>query len=368
MANVEVRPLSKFTGEELQEIMEAIVSGYDLQDWRQTLRFKWGLVLDNLINPHQGFYGVVSDLISWTERKGKTRELLALAFAESPGNENLRQLAIKHELALEDTVLKYGKETPPKPATLEAMVNSHSRLIDYGRFLARLQSLGPRICRVETPYKKGTGFLIGSDCVLTNFHVVEEVVGDPSSAEKVICRFDLRETASGQTAITPKPFKLAPNGIGPSSPYSPADLTGRGDPQLGELDYAVLRLAESVGSMPMGAGEQRGWFELSNDALIVAMHDFVVIPQHALGNKLEIAWGSVVSFPASGIRLRYDATTEAGSSGSPCCTADLDIVALHHAAEPLRKPNYNQAVPLWLVARDLERKNFNLSGPGMRSN
>src|SRR6202011_4123925 len=107
--------------------------------------------------------------------------------------------------------------------------------------------------------------------------------------------------------------------------------------------------------------KQRGWFKLTDDFPMVTMHDFIVIPQHAAGEKLTIAWGSVVAFPGSGNRLRYDATTAGGSSGSPCFTADLDIVGLHHAAEPIHNPTFNQAVPLWLIARDLEAKNVRLT-------
>ncbi len=242
------------------------------------------------------------------------------------------------------------------------MVNSHSRLIDYALFLARLQSVGERICRIETPIKTGTGFLVAPDCVLTNFHVVEEAIGNLALLDKVVCRFDFRETATGANPTTPKPCKLAGNGFLAISPYSRSDLTGNGEPCADKLDYATLRLAEQVGAMPGSNGKPRGWFKMVADSPVVAMRDFVVIPQHAGGNKLEISWGSVVAFPASGNRLRYDTTTKSGSSGSPCFTADLDIVGLHHAAEPIYKPTYNQAVPLWLIARDLEAKHVNLSG------
>ena len=52
--------------------------------------------------------------------------------------------------------------------------------------------------------------------------------------------------------------------------------------------------------------------------------------------------------------MRYDVTTASGSSGSPCLPFDLDIIGLHHAAEPASNPRYNQAIPLWAIAKDLE--------------
>jgi hypothetical protein len=92
----DLKPLPKLSGEELKAIVDAIVSGYDYDDWNRVLAYKWGLILANEFNPRQGFRGVVSDLVVWTERKGKTRELLALACADNPENENLKQLATTH--------------------------------------------------------------------------------------------------------------------------------------------------------------------------------------------------------------------------------------------------------------------------------
>jgi len=360
MADIDLKPLPKLSGETLEEITEAIVSGYDIDDLDHLLHFKWGFVLENYIDIHRGFYYVVADLVSFTERKGKTRELLALAFSHAPGNENLQNVAAKFGLTLQQVEQKYNTGVPvPKPASLETMVNSHSRLVDYSRFVERLQGMGERVCLVETPAKKGSGFLVASDCVLTNFHVVEEVIANMALAEKVICRFDFRTPDDGEAQIAPQPYKLAAAGILAKSPYSQSDLTGKGDPGSDELDYAVLKLAGQVG--PGRSKKPRGWFKLTADSPVIALHDFVVIPQHAEGLVLKIAWGSVVAFPAAGNRVRYDTTTAGGSSGSPCFTADLDIVGLHHAAEAKNNPTYNQAIPLWLVARDLAAKSIKLA-------
>ena len=93
------------------------------------------------------------------------------------------------------------------------------------------------------------------------------------------------------------------------SRYSESDLTGSGEPDPSDLDYAILHLVEQIGSLPGRSNNPRGWFELETDGPVVTLRDFVVIPQHAEGHPLEIAWGSVVAFPASGHRVRYDTTT-----------------------------------------------------------
>jgi V8-like Glu-specific endopeptidase len=348
----DLRPLQKFSGDDLQTIVDAIVSGYDYNDWGRVLAYKWGLVLANEFNPWQGFRGVVADLIAWTERKGKTRELLALACADNPGNEHLKRLAIIHGLTSEAAA-------PKTPFNLETLVNSRSRLIDYSRFLSRMRNIGERICLVETPFKKGTGFLVACDRVITNYHVVEEVIANQSFAEKVICSFDYRQTDEGAPPANIKKFGLRPNGVLANSPYDKSDLTGVGEPELEKLDYAVLQLAEEVGNLSGHTNQARGWFNLVADITarpVVAVGDFLVIPQHASGNPLEIAWGNVVSFPRTGNRVRYDVTTASGSSGSPCFSLDLDIIGLHHAADPASSPRYNQAIPLWVIAKDLEMK------------
>lgn len=354
MADDDMKPMRELQGKELEQIANAIVKGYRANTLSRILRFKWGVVLEDHVNVNHGFLDVVTDLIDWTERKGRTLELLKLAFAENPENPQLQQAAKELGISIEDARRKYDLDVPAeRPASLEAAVNAQSRLINFELFQTRLPALGNRICRIETPVKKGTGFLVSPDRVLTNFHVVKELIENKSLEEHTVCRFDYRGL-EGDVAPVGKPYKLAANGVLAKSPYSQSDLSGDGDPGPGELDYALLQLTEKVGNTPGSDNKERGWFNLVTESSVVAMRDFIVIAQHAEAQPLEIAWGHVVGFPAAGSRLRYDTTTEAGSSGSPCFTIDLNILALHHAAEPKNKPTYNQAVPLWLVARDLK--------------
>ena len=90
----------------------------------------------------------------------------------------------------------------------------------------RLRSIGDRICLVETPFKKGTGFLIAADHVITNYHVVEELILNPSLAKEVICSFDYRQTDDGAAPTNIKQFGLRANGVLANSPYDKTDLTG----------------------------------------------------------------------------------------------------------------------------------------------
>jgi hypothetical protein len=75
---------------------------------------------------------------------------------------------------------------------------------------------------------------------------------------------------------------------------------------------------------------------------------------------MQLAFGTVKCFAGGGRRLRHDAKTLPGSSGSPCFNVDLQLVALHHAGDPQSnlqfKGEFNQAIPIGLVVEHLKGK------------
>lgn len=347
-------PVSKLSPEQLEQVRDAILDGYDRADLQISLRFKWGLLLQRYFNLTQGDFYLVSDLLNWTEQRGKTIELVALARAERPGNALIKQVADSLGISLPVVSAKYDLATPlaPKPA-LEGMVVANSRFIDFGTFLSRFRSLGDRICRVETPTKLGTGFLVGPGLVLTNYHVVNDV-STLAQSQQTLCRFDYHLT-EGQDPDKDmsKECGLAEKWLVAKRPYSASDTTGIGEAQPEELDYALLRLAEDFGKVPTLQGNDRGWFELNAQRSLLAIRDFAVVPQHARGRKLEVAWGSVLGYNTPTNRVRYDTRTDEGASGSPCFTVELELFGLHHASDPVAA-KYNQAIPLDLIAKDLK--------------
>lgn len=356
-------PIPKLSPQELERIRDALLGGFiKTESLEIPLKFKWGLILGRYFNLKQGTYYIYSDLVDWTEERGKTRELVKLAYSLRPVNTSIKEVAESLGISLAEATEKYGSEEtytfdkpPPKPA-LQAMVVANSRFVDFATFLSRFQSLGDRICRVETPKTQGTGFLVGPNLVLTNFHVVEPALA-PAEAQHINCRFD-HHAAKDPAAkpIESKVCRLADDWLVASRPYSASDTGGGGEAKPEELDYALLRLADDFASTPAPRGAERGWFKLDGKRPLLAIRDFAVVPQHAQGRELEVAWGAVVEFNGPANRVRYDTRTDAGSSGSPCFTLELELFGLHHATDPVQVPQFNQAIPLDLIAKDLKQK------------
>jgi hypothetical protein len=331
--------LPPFTPEQQEQLRDALISGYKVPDLSDRLGYRMGIRPDVEIETTGGSRLVFGRLVDWAVERGLERDLLALAWSGRKDNALLKAEATA---TLPDTAAAFDlyekRQLPPAPASLEAMVTARSRILDFDTFEQMFEAIRTGVCKIEG-IKSGTGFLIGSRTVLTNYHVVEKELKAPPLAEAITCVFDFHGGAAG----TPARLEIG-NPFGPSSLYSQSDLTGIGGPSPGELDFAVLHLAEPVGT------ERKRW-SFADRAPVVLPGDVALVAQHAEAQTLGIALGTVVEFPANGLRYRYTCTTNSGSSGSPVFDANLDLIGLHHAAEPGQHPAYNQAIPAYLVGR-----------------
>ncbi len=82
----------------------------------------------------------------------------------------------------------------------------------------------------------------------------------------------------------------------------------------------------------------------------------LIIVQHPDGDAIRFAIDTeaVIGLVNQGRRLRYTTNTEPGSSGSPCLSMDLDLVALHHLGDPRQGgARYNQGIPIALVRQSI---------------
>jgi hypothetical protein len=265
----------------------------------------------------------------------------------------------KSEAAIE--IQKAGKiqtDGPEKASApgFERNVRPNLPQLDVHVWLSRLETIERQVCRVEiSGNAAGTGFLVGPDAVLTNWHVVE-AAKKAGTLDKIVCRFDYLKLVNG-TRQPGVPVALNPAGCVSFRTYSAAERTKTPDvpePTGDELDYALLRLERPVGREDQGGA--RGWIKLPDTEMPMKKGDPLIIVQHPDGSPMKLALDTdaVISVNANRTRVKYATNTEAGSSGSPCFTLDWDLAALHHFGDPAWvEPVYNQGVPAQLIRRKI---------------
>ncbi|HSV46363.1 MAG TPA: serine protease [Ramlibacter sp.] len=351
--------------------MRAIAASFTQNELGSLLLQECGKRLEDLVALPMEWSPLVTAVVQKAQMQAFTDELVLAVAAWRP-----------HDLALSDVMRELtlmpgqgqtlavsasarGAASSEREA-LEGLVRGAQAFADIDQFLADLAATSSRVCRVEdlglpgaAPTAWGTGFLVGDDLVLTNKHVHDLL---PKDGKRIGCRFDYRSLAGSAAVREGTVVKAASNGWWVASrDYAESDVTAGGAPPTPEqLDYALLRLAEPVGRFPNGqsdelrAGKARGHFALDANAGAPAPGSDTFVLQHPEGGPMKLAVGRVLD-GAPAHRVRHDAPTQGGSSGSPCFNHKLELVALHHATDPGNPatPAFNQAVPIALIAKDL---------------
>ncbi|MDQ2805333.1 MAG: serine protease [Chloroflexota bacterium] len=242
-------------------------------------------------------------------------------------------------------------ESAPVGGQAEAFVRAGKGLNSYldSVVLKRAVAACRPVCRIETPKQFGTGFLVAPNLLLTNHHVLKEVITDRSLASQVKVRFDYTRKDDGALEHWVE-VHLADDWLIDYSSYTNEPFDG--------LDYALVKLVGSPGTDPAADGPLRGWLKPSLDPHTFVPGDDLYIVQHPDLKSLQTAPQQVVTAPNSVVevnkdrtRLWYQTNTEVGSSGSPCFTVEWLPVALHHGKymdpqQPNGPPKYNEGIPL----------------------
>ena len=220
---------------------------------------------------------------------------------------------------------------------------------------------------------QGTGFLVGPDAVLTNYHVMEPAIKKQVGPAGVECQFDFKLLKDNTAPYTP--IKLAADWLIDHSPYTENEKQGTPDkappPTADELDYALIRLAVAFGSQPWakspddnGNAPARGWVRVPDQPPAVGDKMAIIIAQHPDGAPMKLALDTDAVNKEKGFwlnvpqtRLRYATNTEGGSSGSPCFDFNWHLIALHHYGDPKfsRRGDWNQGVPIGPIRARLAR-------------
>ncbi len=359
----------RLTGKQFQQFRNLIVDAFTLQRFDELLLFKLdevkpGGVKRENIALGDDFEAIAFKVIQRAQMEGWLPQLLGAVREARPAHADLLDFSCEFGLA----------STPLKKRELERIVQDSNAFIPPLQWRQKLGELETRVCRIEVPTNKGmsygTGFLLGPDLILTNYHVLEPAIlgaqgkttakGLSASPAAVRFRFDFKQLTDGLTVNPGTVHALVePDWLIDSSPYSPEDTKIDGtDPGTQELDYALVRVADSPGDQSVGGkqGDQdaplRGFIALPQSDWAFPEQSALFILQHPKGDPLQLALDTqaVLRVNANKTRVRYRTNTLAGSSGSPCFNAGWELVALHHAGDPdysaFHKPEYNQGIPL----------------------
>jgi hypothetical protein len=364
------------SGEVQEKLLQALLSAYDRATLVRLVRFRLNEDLDAITEPGS-LSKVVTELIAWALREGRLEELIQQARNRNPGNPDLKAFW-----------QWYISSNPTQPQReMERIVRRGNPLLDVVQWRTRLAALEAQVCRIEIPddldTTYGTGFLVGPDLVLTNYHVMASVIRDPTLAPSVTLLFDYKQLDDGKTLNSGCKYGLAAaDWLVDQSPPSEADLLVTPQDQLpgeDELDYALLRLEAEIGSRPVDSRRQeenpppplRGWIKMSSDLYPFTADSPLLILQHpdAAPLKLALDMDAILNVDTTGkglngngTRVRYRTNTEGGSSGSPCFNHKWDLVALHHSGDPnfaeTHRPQYNEGIPITGVIGSLRRRGF----------
>lgn len=359
-------------GVQLEEIWKALYTGYSKNSLRQMLRVRLDVDLDDIV-ADGALKDMTFELLDVAGREGWEVDLIRESYRYNARNPDLMRVYQKYGLSSQADVQQNGQALanaqPVTDAGFEVTVRQNLPFLDVMDFRERLLAMEGRVCRVElndgTP-RMGTGFLIGPDTVITNYHVMKPIIEAPARAAGVRLRFDYKKLRDG-TESSGTLAELQANWRVDDSPYSPAEAAGHPAdplPTPEQLDYAVVRLKTPVGDMPINAkaaeSPKRGWIRVPDAALPLAPHQPLLILQHPKAQPLKLALDTdaITGLNANLTHVKYATNTEPGSSGSPCFDLAWNLVALHHYGDAgFDQPPYNQGVPIGLIRERLTKNN-----------
>ena len=244
------------------------------------------------------------------------------------------------------------EDLPELKREVQERIVHYNDMVPFG-FLRRGHQAGLAVARIEVPryvnselqlintndpnITQGSGWLVTPDLVITNQHVVKARPDNEQptpidltlQVENTLARFDYE--SKGEKGLEIKVLKL-----------ELADIT---------LDFAVLRLA-STPSDPAGGQWIRRPLGVVRKPLMLDAASGKRIPvniiQHPLGDPKQLACRNNRVSMGDETTLRYFTDTRSGSSGSPVCNDDWEVVALHRASTDLKSVSFHGMPVPWV--------------------
>lgn len=347
----------KLDNKQIRNLYEIILSSLESRSELQRI-VRFGLDEDlNLITSSDHLRDSAYDLIDWADKNDRAEDLIIALREARPRKVELRKLA--EQLGLEAAALTQADIEN----VIEKVIVKSARFANVEAWAGSLTKSEQTVCRIEIPTAAGTvfgtGFLLGPRVIITNYHVMKDVIVSPVLREQVVIRFGYKTAADGKTLDDGETYKLATDWLLAESPNNPKERP----PVAGELDYILLRVVGTPGlDIPKARedGPPRGWLVpvrhtfAAEEPLLIIQHPQLNPGQETL--PLQIALGRVKDPQPYGneLRVTYTVNTSFGASGSPCFTANWELVALHHGSTV---GEANEGIPFTSILADLERKN-----------
>lgn len=339
------------------------------QRFKEFVRYRFDHVLKDTtledITIAQDRQQLAFELIDYADRHGWVEDLIVGARQSNPRNAKL--FAFSQEFFSTPYVASSLPPELTQKGSLEKIIKAKNSFINVTQWREKLGAIETQVCRIEQKYAGGfhplgTGFLIGADIAITNYHVMESVIKEKIAPENIILRFDYKQLGDSITVNQGKVYELLlADWLIDYSPYLPHPQ--KREPTIDELDYAILRIDGEPGNQRVGEADspKRGWIELPTTDYDFVSNTPLFIVQHPQGTPLKLAFDteSIIKLNSNQTVVQYRTNTESGSSGSPCFNIDWQLVALHHSGDPLYEsdqPQFNAGTPLSAIISRLQKR------------
>lgn len=320
--------MMNLSGTEIKKLVDAIVSAYPTkEDLAMMVQFELSENLDAIAGGGNLKQLVFNLVTKWAIPRGQIYRLIMAGYETNSDNPELKEfyqsVVLQQRLIFDYTrkIKDFGPDIQWQGETDEIQLQSWFKTEpdywDVG-FLKRIIEQSVSVCRIEIPSRNimGTGVLIGSNQVLTNYHVLKFSAEDniENNALNTALKFGCLTSDNG-TENQGKYFQLDKQK--PILGFSKTE----------DLDYILLQVEEKISQDKniKPAHWQSNKLPMEKQGIYVL--------QHPEGDsmKLSVSQDGVTGVYNNRGLLQYVNKTASGSSGSPCFDAEGFLVALHHA-------------------------------------
>ncbi len=356
------------TGPQIKPFQQALLSAFTRDSLTQMLSTELNKQFEQLVKDTDFDYQVFQ-LIDRANREGWAYKLLLVAASYNPGNPDLQAYAASLNLA--------AVGTPPTTSALESLIQKNNSYLDAALFRTRQGWVETAVCRIKidgTP--AGTGFLVGPGTVLTNYHVLPQVI----SGAVASCRRHLPvrlQAAPGRPAGQPghrgRPRRRRHVADRRHAAHGPGAgrrvQDGAPRPRRTRLRPAAARAGDR--HRGAGRGDARHRQEQRRPAARLArLYDRLQFSRPtarsgscSIPRPCRSSWrwppNAVEQLNQNKTRVTYRTNTEPGSSGSPVFDQNWNLVALHHMGDPdWSTLTHNEGIPVASIQNYLKAKNL----------